>query len=115
LTKLCNSLVSKLEIGAPMACMYLLGNPDHYTSHSFVNLYWRSFVNECVRNCTTNEEAKKLVPDLTVTITKGMRASSPVYDYMYRPLKYSDMCLYDWVQQFQKVKGGSRRWNESKS
>ena len=107
LTKLCNSLISKLEIGAPMASMYLLGNPDHYTSHSFVNIYWRSFVNECIRSTTNDERIKKLVPDLTVTITKDMRASSPVYDYMYRPLKFSEMSLYDWVQQFQKVKGGT--------
>ena len=109
LTKLCNSLVSKLEIGAPMACMYLLGNPDHYTSHTFVNFYWRSFVNECLRTSTDDEQAKSLVPELNVTITKGMRASSPVYDYMYRPNKYSHMCLYDWVQQFQKIKGGTQK------
>ena len=25
-----NSLTSKMEIGRPMACLYLLGNPDHY-------------------------------------------------------------------------------------
>ena len=27
----------RLEIGSPMASMYLLGNPDHYISHEFVN------------------------------------------------------------------------------
>ena len=31
MTKIMNSLSSKMEIGSPMACMYLLGNPDHYT------------------------------------------------------------------------------------
>ncbi|KAJ3544805.1 hypothetical protein NMY22_g2652 [Coprinellus aureogranulatus] len=43
--KMANSLAGKIEIGGPMAAMYLLGNPDHYSSHSFVPLYWRSFVN----------------------------------------------------------------------
>ncbi len=37
-----------------------------------------------------------------MVITKGLRASSPVYDYMYRPLKYTNMSLYDWVQQLKK-------------
>ncbi|KIP01809.1 hypothetical protein PHLGIDRAFT_59691, partial [Phlebiopsis gigantea 11061_1 CR5-6] len=37
-------LISKSEIGGPMACMYLLDHKDHYTSHEFRNLYWRSFV-----------------------------------------------------------------------
>ena len=38
-TKLVNALTAKLEIGSPMASMYLLGNPDHYTSHTFINFY----------------------------------------------------------------------------
>ena len=29
-TKMVNALTAKLEIGSPMASMYLLGNPDHY-------------------------------------------------------------------------------------
>jgi hypothetical protein len=34
--KIVNSLNAKMEIGSPMASMYLLGNPDHYTSHQFI-------------------------------------------------------------------------------
>ena len=45
-TKMVNALTAKLEIGSPMASMFLLGNPDHYTSHEFVSFYWRSFVHE---------------------------------------------------------------------
>ncbi|KAF8234923.1 hypothetical protein L208DRAFT_1222008, partial [Tricholoma matsutake] len=44
--KIVNSLSAKLEIGSPMACMYLLGNPDHYTNFDFVPFYWQSFVRE---------------------------------------------------------------------
>jgi hypothetical protein len=44
LTQVVNSLTSKLEIGGPMAAMYLLGNPDHYTSHKFRPFYWPTFV-----------------------------------------------------------------------
>ncbi|KAF6741383.1 hypothetical protein DFP72DRAFT_833742, partial [Ephemerocybe angulata] len=45
LTKLVNSLSAKMEIGAPMAALYLLRNPDHYTSHEFVPFYWKNYVN----------------------------------------------------------------------
>jgi len=43
-TKLVNALMAKLEIDSPFACLYLLGNSDHYTSHTFINFYWKSFV-----------------------------------------------------------------------
>ncbi|EAU80533.2 hypothetical protein CC1G_13027 [Coprinopsis cinerea okayama7 len=43
--KIVNSLGAKTEIGAPMAALYLLGNPDKYSSHEFVNFYWKNYVN----------------------------------------------------------------------
>ena len=46
MTKIVNSLSAKLEIGSPMASMYLLGNPDHYTNFNFIPFYWQSFVKE---------------------------------------------------------------------
>ena len=49
LLKIVNALTSKMEIGSPMASLYLLGNPDHYTSHTFVPFWWRSYVNEVCR------------------------------------------------------------------
>ena len=48
ITQIINALTAKLEIGGPMASMYLLGNPDHYTSHKFVVVHWRSFVNQAM-------------------------------------------------------------------
>jgi hypothetical protein len=43
ITKIVNSLTAKVEIGGPMASLYLLKNPDHYTSHKFV-LYTGKFM-----------------------------------------------------------------------
>lgn len=43
--KVVNSLSSKMEIGAPMAALYLLEKPDHYTSHEFVPFYWKNYMN----------------------------------------------------------------------
>ena len=39
LTQIVNSLTAKMEIGAPMAAMYLLNNPDHYTDDKFHPFY----------------------------------------------------------------------------
>ena len=43
--KIVNALSSKMEIGSPMAAMYLLQNPEHHTSHKFIPFWWKSFVN----------------------------------------------------------------------
>ena len=43
-TQASNCLTARMEIGGPMAALYLLGNPDHYTSHKFVVVYWKNFV-----------------------------------------------------------------------
>ena len=52
--KIVNALSSKMEIGSPMASMYLLQNPDHYTSHKFIPFWWRSFVNDVTNSETSN-------------------------------------------------------------
>ncbi len=65
-----------------------------------------------MKTCSRNEEAVKDIPENYVAITKGLTASSPIYDYIYRPLKYSNMTLYDWVQQFEKQKGGTKQINK---
>ena len=51
IVKIVNSLGSKMEIGSPAACMYLLGNPDHYKSHLFVPFWWKSFVSDVHTTC----------------------------------------------------------------
>ncbi len=49
MTKVVNMISAKMEMGAPMISMYLLGNPDHYTDHKFIPFYWQSFVAEAER------------------------------------------------------------------
>jgi hypothetical protein len=49
LMKIVNTLSTKMEIGSPMAAMYLLKNPDHYTSHKFTVFWWRNYVSEVRR------------------------------------------------------------------
>ncbi|KAJ2911815.1 hypothetical protein MD484_g8601, partial [Candolleomyces efflorescens] len=45
IVRIVNSLSAKMEIGAPMAALYLLKNPDHYRSHDFKIFYWKNYVN----------------------------------------------------------------------
>ncbi len=158
-----NSLTSKLEIGSPMAALYLLENPDHYTSHEFVPFWWRSYVSEVRRAwegddnehpsssldtlvadnsdladstqvTSHNDDDNDLVKDKK-TITEGggdkkidqpdtkfesnaiepdnviinqidgnYTASSSIDDYKFRPEKYKDMSLYNWIQCYKKKK-----------
>ena len=41
IVKAVNCLTSRMEIGSPMSCMYLLGFLDHYTNLTFKKLYWK--------------------------------------------------------------------------
>ena len=44
-----------MEIGSPMASMYLLKNPDHYTSHKFIPFWWKSFINNIAKSEMSDE------------------------------------------------------------
>jgi hypothetical protein len=104
MTKIDNALTAKIEIGSPMACMYLLGNPDHYTGHKFVNFYWRNYVQE-VQNAW--KSSKKDNKPVKVVLNKNMGkyvGLSNIQDYMYRPFIYKDLNLYDWIRQSTKTK-----------
>jgi len=51
-----NSMTTKMEIGSPMASAYLLGQPDHYTSHKFRVFYWHSYISEIRQQCNESDE-----------------------------------------------------------
>jgi len=39
MVQMVNAMSAKMEMGEPVACMYLLGHEDHYTSHSFKTFF----------------------------------------------------------------------------
>ena len=139
MTKIVNSLSAKLEMGSPMASMYLLGNPDHYTNFTFVPVYWQSFVREARKTgeqrqmldtdsvhdehanegCTLNSDSKPQTlgiaapeheieeyPEKLTLFKRNGRVVgfSPVHDYVYRPVQFHSMCLYDWISRCQREK-----------
>ena len=110
-TKMVNALTAKLEIGSPMASMYLLGNPDHYTSHVFVNFYWRSFVREaCSVFSTSLEEIDNIPEKVVLNRSKGkFVALSNVHDYIYRPSAFGSINLFDWIRCANKKRKASKQ------
>ncbi|KAF8221891.1 hypothetical protein L208DRAFT_1325605 [Tricholoma matsutake] len=97
MTKVVNSLSTKMEMGSPMICMYLLGNPDHYKSHNFRVFYWQSFV-AVARSAWVEKTSKpRKVPILQYR--DHIYGLLPVQDYMYCSKDLENMCLYDWIAQ----------------
>ena len=65
-----------------MICMYLLGNPDHYTDHVFVPFYWQSFVLEA-RHIFDIENLEPLHKVALIHKKGKIIGISPVFDYIY--------------------------------
>ena len=107
LTQTVNFLTAKMEIGGPMSCLYLLGNPDHYTSHKFVPVYWKNYVREVLKSWRSEEDLEQTMPE-KVVIQKGQSGEyigfSSVHDYLYRPKIYEDRTMYEWVQMASRIK-----------
>src|SRR5436190_11284813 len=88
-----NSLTSKMEIGGPMASLYLLGNPDHYTSHKFVTVYWKVYVQEVMKVWRSSDDMQVDKTEEKILLQKNMGrfvGISAVHDYVYRPDIYAD-------------------------
>ncbi|KAF8225975.1 hypothetical protein L208DRAFT_1184780, partial [Tricholoma matsutake] len=98
MTKVVNSLSTKMEMGSPMICMYLLGNLDHYKSHDFRVFYWKSFV-AVARSAWVEKTLKPSKPVLDSESKNHVYGLSPVQDYMYCSKDLENMCLYDWIAQ----------------
>jgi len=110
ITQTVNCLTAKMEIGGPMASLYLLGNPDHYTSHKFVPVYWKNYVREVLKSWRSEEDLEEIIPEKLV-LQKSEQGQyvgfSPVHDYMYRPKVFEDKTLYEWVQMATRIKASN--------
>ena len=110
ITSIVNSLTANLEIGGPMASLYLLGNPDHYTNYKFRPFYWRPYVNHNWRDHKVTSENVEDDHDkiednlLLLKMESEYIGYSPTLDYIHRPTVYEDTCLYDWIRRFDKKK-----------
>ncbi|KAK0225730.1 hypothetical protein IW262DRAFT_1267607, partial [Armillaria fumosa] len=97
MTQMVNMLGAKLEIGAPMICSYLLGLPDHYTNHTFVTFYWRSFVAEVKNDWKVEGD---VIEEIKIHIKRKDNAIigiCRVEDYIHRPSELEHLSLYEWI------------------
>ena len=111
MNKIVNALSTKTEMGGPMVCMYLLGNPDHYTNHSFIPFFWHSFVLEAQKSWGELDPSTCTEKVTLVRSKKHIVGLSPVYDYIYRPSELKNMNLYEWALQCQRHKYSKRKSN----
>ena len=116
ITQTVNCLTAKMEIGGPMALLYLLGNPDHYTSHEFVPVYWKNYVREVLKCWRSEENMEKILSEKLV-LQKSEQGKyvgfSPVHNYIYRPKIFENKTLYEWVQMATRIKASKSNKVES--
>ena len=103
-TKIVNALTAKLEIGGPMASLYLLGNPDHYTNQRFVVFYWKSYVTEVLKAWKQDDDVRSDKVVLLKNVDGEYIGLSMVDDYMYRPYELNEKSLYEWIQISTRLK-----------
>ena len=118
MTNIVNTALSaKMEMGSPMICMYLLGLPDHYTSHKFCTFFWQSFIQECQKPWVCAEEGTAGACDSDLSDKAALLKHngrviglSPVFDYVSHPDEINSMCLYDWVLRCEYKKKPADNW-----
>ncbi|KAF8577595.1 hypothetical protein K439DRAFT_1649053 [Ramaria rubella] len=117
LTSIVNSMITKMEIGAPMASAYLLEQPDHYTSHKFKPFYWMPFVRQ-VRSAwpikIDSNKPESVLPiqnnQVVLGIVKGSYAAfSVVSDSTLRPDFYDDITTSGFRRRARFLRGHPQR------
>ena len=115
MTKMVNAMSAKLELGSPMICLYLLGNPDHYTSHRFALFYCLAFVQE-VRKAWNEDLAGEPPQKIGMLKRNGRIVQvSYVHDYIHRPRELDGLSLYDWISTYKREKRKLPTKNKKKS
>ena len=110
ITKIVNTLTSQSEIGSPMAAMYLLKHPDHYTSHKFRRFFWKQYISEVSNNWNLKEMDTEIddddkQPKVVIAHNKDEIVHlSIIHDYIYRPYELKHLNLYDWICFYDKTK-----------
>ncbi len=106
ITQMVNVLGAKMEIGAPMICLYLLGLPDHYTNQTFTTFYWKSFVSEAKNDWLSETDKPEDVKLQLKKKNDSVIGVSPVEDYIHCATGLEHMCLYEWICRCHRVSNG---------
>ncbi|KAI5827102.1 hypothetical protein K523DRAFT_279693, partial [Schizophyllum commune Tattone D] len=100
-----NALAPRMEIGSPMAASYILGVPDHYKSHDYVVFWWKSYVNRVLDDWPGSVGKPVFEERLVLKREQDqLVGTSVVDDYVHRPARYENYCLFEWIQCAKKSK-----------
>lgn len=121
LTKMVNTLTTKMEIGGPMLALHMCGGKDHFTPNVFRVFAWYSYV-QVVEDSWTDDEGWRaevgertdddsfdaqilLAPEhpgewltLRRTAAGDVTGFSHLSDYTHRPIELEEMSLYDFMR-----------------
>ena len=92
-------MIGLQELSAPQVSSYLLGFNDHYTSHSFVTFFWKTYVNEIYHAWYPDNNDRKPAKVTLLKHNKNIVGVSPTDDYIHRPTEIETLCLYDWIRR----------------
>ncbi|CAF4062556.1 unnamed protein product, partial [Adineta steineri] len=131
-----NTLASQQELSGVQVASYLMGWPDHYTTHEFVNLFLIGIENylqtmlleaqlkrqrqaidttidiDDSDNCIETEEQFLLQP--AGTNNKYVYVNTRV-DYQHRSTALDNICLYDYIRLYRKKPVDARDRKQSKA
>ncbi|TRM55220.1 hypothetical protein BD626DRAFT_419802 [Schizophyllum amplum] len=92
-----------MELGAPMVAMYLVNNPDHYTSHRFKPFFWHPYV-AIVREFWLPEEDKLDEERVLLMKKRGnVVGVSETQNYVYRSKSLESTNLYYFMRCCQRT------------
>ncbi|EIN07527.1 hypothetical protein PUNSTDRAFT_71472 [Punctularia strigosozonata HHB-11173 SS5] len=103
IVKMVNSLSAKQEIGGPMVCQYLLGQPDHYTNMNFRVVFWVPYVgmvSAAWQEGATENDSPTSKDQVVVGRSDGKVV--PVnrsHDWVYRPSAFDNYSLVQYLQE----------------
>lgn len=125
LTKSVNTMMARLEISHQQVMSYLVGGGDHYTSHTFRNLYWgevdchiRKLDRQCggpdppvpVQDIDVDDSptgsSDLHEPEIVLTLRdKSLTATNQLLNYTLRPSddEFANMSIWDYVSTTEKI------------
>ena len=99
LVRIVNGLTAKTEIGAPLACATLLGQPGHYTDRTLKVLIWTSYAR--IVASVWQEDADVADPGqsdsdrvMINTSSSGLVPHRKANDYIFRPASMTRWSLF---------------------
>lgn len=101
LTKMITGINACLEVGGPMLCAHLLGNPEYYISHKFTVLFWYPYVRHVANywKISLSKSGNICVRDTVTIVSRNQHLlpNTKMNDYIYRPPQFENCSLYDFI------------------